>query len=144
MQNVIPTVTACYFVDIAFTVDTAGSIVRENWSRVTAFINRFIARLDISRNCARVSIVTFGNAANVQFDLRAYDNAGSLLSAIERIDVRNQPRNFADGIRKVRSDVFQARSGDRRSAPSMCVLMTDGTAGVEKQVSVVLFGSRRI
>ena len=118
--------------------------MRENWSRVTAFINRFIARMDISNNCARVSITTFGNAANVQFDLRAYDNAGSLRSAIERINVHSQPKNFADGIRKVRSDVFQDRSGDRRSAPSMCVLMADGTEGVEIQVSLVLFGSRRI
>lgn len=122
--------------DVAFTVDAAGSIVRENWSRVTDFIDRFVARMDVSRYCARVSVLTFGNAATLQFGLRAYDNAGSLRRAIERLDMLNQSRNFADGIRKVQSDVYQDHSGDRQDAPNMCVLITDGTAGGEKQVRI--------
>ena len=123
--------------DIVFVVDAAGSIVRENWSRVTAFINRFIARMDVSGNCARVSAVTFGDAATVQFDLRAYDDAGHLRRAIEELDMRSQPRNFADALRTVRSDVFRDTAGDRRDAANVCVLITDGNSGAEKQVSVL-------
>ena len=123
--------------DIVFVVDAAGSIVLENWSRVTAFFNRFIARMDASGNCARVSTVTFGDAATVQFDLRAYDNAERLRRAIEGLDVRSQPRNFAAALRTVRSDVFRDTSGDRRDAANMCVLITDENSGVEKQVSIL-------
>ena len=127
----------CFLVDIVFVVDAAGSIVLENWSRVTAFINRFIARMDISGDCAMVSIVTFGDAATVQFDLSAYDDPGRLRRAIEELDVRSQPRNFADAIRTVRSDVFRDTAGDRRDAANVCVLVTDGNSGDEKQVSIL-------
>ncbi|KAI0215092.1 hypothetical protein LSAT2_032886, partial [Lamellibrachia satsuma] len=124
---------ACFAVDLAFSVDASGSIVRENWSRVTAFINRAIAGMEVSPSCARVSIVTFGNAATLQFDLLAHDNAASLHRAIAGLGMLNQSRNLADGISTVRSDVFQDFHGDRQDAPNVCVLITDGNSGFDKQ-----------
>ena len=122
---------------MAFVIDTAGTIAQENWSRMTAFLSRFIARMDVSERCATVSVVTFGSAATLQFDLHAYADAGSLDRAIKGLDMRNQSRNFAAGIRKVRSEVFQERYGDRNDAPNVCFLITDGTSGVEYKVSAL-------
>ena len=75
--------------------------------------------------------------ATLQFDLHAYDDAGSLNRAIRRLDMRNQSRNFAAGIRKVRSEVFQERYGDRNDALNVCFLITDGTSGLEYKVSAL-------
>ena len=112
--------------------------MRENWSRVTAFINRAIAGMEVSPSCARVSVVTFGNAATLQFDLLAHDNAASLHRAIAGLGMLNQSRNLADGISTVRSDVFQDYYGDRQDAPNVCVLITDGNSGLDKQVSSLI------
>jgi len=130
--------TACFKVDLAFVIDTAGSIVKENWSRMTDFLDRVIAGMEVSGNCARVSVVTFGSAATLQFDLHAYADAGSLGRAIRGLHMRNQSRDFASGIRKVLSQVFQGRYGDRKDATNMCVLVTDGTSGAEYAVSCLV------
>ncbi|KAK2175034.1 hypothetical protein NP493_756g00055 [Ridgeia piscesae] len=98
---------------------------------MTDFLDRVIAGMEVSGNCARVSVVTFGSAATLQFDLHAYADAGSLGRAIRGLHMRNQSRDFASGIRKVRSQVFQGRYGDRKDATNMCVLVTDGTSGAE-------------
>ena len=121
--------------DLAFAIDASGSIENQNWSRVTDFISRFVARLTIGQDCVRVGVVTFGDEATVHFDLRAHDGSSSLRSAIESLDRRSMSTNFADGIAMVRSRVFGVSNGDRYDAPNVCVLITDGTSGVDKQVN---------
>ena len=130
--------TACFEVDLAFVIDTAGSIVKENWSRMTDFIDRVIAGMEVSENCARVSLVTFGSAATLEFDLQSYRDAGSLVRRIRGLPMDSQSRDFAGGIRKMRSQVFQSRYGDRKNATNMCVLVTDGTSGAEYAVSCLV------
>ena len=121
-------------VDVAFAVDTSGSISRENWTHVTDFFNRFISRIEVSPDCTRVSVVTFGSVASLQFDLLVYTNAVSLRRGIERLHTRNQTRDFEGAIRQVRSEVFQTYYGDRQGLPNVCVLLTDGNSGVDRQV----------
>ena len=121
--------------DLAFAVDASVSIENENWSRVTDFISRFVARLDIGQDCVRVSAVTFGDAPSMHFDLRAHDASTSLRNAIETLDRLSQSTNIAGGIALVRSDVFQSSKGDRQAAPNVCVLITDGNSGASKQVN---------
>ncbi|KAI0215091.1 Zinc metalloproteinase dpy-31 [Lamellibrachia satsuma] len=131
-----PTTTTakrCAAMDLAFAIDASGSIENQNWSRVTAFISRFVARLTIGQDCVRVSVVTFGDEATLHFDLRTHSGSTSLRSAIEKLDRRSQSTDFAGGIAMVRSRVFGASNGDRHDAPNACVLITDGSAGVNTQ-----------
>ena len=125
---------ACFMVDLAFAVDSSGSISGENWTRVTDFFNRVIARMEVNPDCARVSIVTFGSMASLQFDLLVYTDAASLRRGIERLHTHNQTRDFVGAIRQVRSEVFQDYYGDRQGIPNVCVLLTDGNSGADRKV----------
>ena len=121
--------------DLAFAVDASVSIEDEHWSRLTDFISRFVAELDIGQDCVRVSAVTFGDDPSMHFDLRAHTASPSLRNAIETLDRRSQSTNIAGGIALVRSEVFQTSKGDRLNAPNVCILITDGNSGVNEQVN---------
>ena len=82
--------------------------------------------MEISANCARMSVVTFGNAVKLQFDLHAYKDAGSLRQAVGELSMRNQSRDFATVIHDVHADVFKATDGERNGAAKLMVLITDG------------------
>ena len=113
---------------MAFAVDTAGKILTEYKSRLTDFFARFVTGMEISASCARMSVVTFGNAVKLQFDLHAYKDAGSLRRAVGELSMRNQSRDFARAILEVHSEVFEDTDGERNNAAKLMVLITDGNS----------------
>jgi len=119
---------ACFPVDVVFAVDTAGQILTEYKLRLNDFFVRFVTGMEVSPNCTRMSVVTFGNAVKLQFDLHAYKDARSLRHAVGELSMRNQSRDFGGAILKLHSNVFEDTDGERNNAAKLIVLITDGNS----------------
>lgn len=68
--------------DLIYVLDSSGSIGIVNWGILLSFVQNVTALLDIGPNAARVGIVSYGNEANLQFDLNTFSTMDEILEAI--------------------------------------------------------------
>ena len=86
--------------DIAILLDSSASIqsgFQNNWPVLLDFIKTFVSSLDLNR--IRVSVVRFGNSANIEFTLDRFSRLDDLRTAIDNIGFLNQASNIASAFR---------------------------------------------
>lgn len=120
--------------DVAFILDLSGSTESE-YQRTIQFTKRVITGMDMNFGRARVGVVTFGDDANLEFNLNTYSDKQEILTAIAFVPNRGRT-NTQDAIRMTRSDVFTQSRGDRRGVPNIAVLVTDGYSNVQRDNTV--------
>ena len=109
----------CNIADIAFVLDSSGSIGRSDWSLALDFVTSLVSQLTIGPNGVRVAAVTYGNTATVNFDLEQCNNTESLIEAIQDIDYKNANTNTSGGLWLMKERIFNQMYGDRPEAPNL-------------------------
>jgi len=103
-----------------------------------SFVNLILDQLLISQTDVRVSFVSYGNGANVDFRLSQYNDRQSAKQRVSSINYLNQPSsNLASAIDTARSQVFLGSAGARSGVPWVAVVVTDRTptTGTQQTVS---------
>ena len=119
--------TECHaVVDIAFIVDSSGSISRRNWVRMKNFLKEMTKSFQVGPDGAHVAIVAYSTKPVVS--LRFSDLQGSKLNTIEVEKVINKlphQRGFTfidKALRKSEQEVFTVAAGMRPNVPRVCVI----------------------
>ena len=107
-------------------LDSSGSIGDRNFQRMLNFVRTLIFRLNIDGGTARVSIVTFGDKAQINFGLTRYRLSADAANAIYDIRYEHGRTNTSGALRLVRERVFTTDGGDRPDVPNICMVITDG------------------
>ena len=105
--------------DIAFVVDSSGSIGRTNWERMKRFLKALVSRLDVSPSAAHIAAI-------------AYSNSPEVVMRFNSVQSTNQINQLLDGMRYQRGftytdkallladrDVFQSSTGMRSNVPKV-------------------------
>ena len=105
--------------DIAFVVDSSGSIGRTNWERMKRFLKALVSRLDVSPSAAHVAAI-------------AYSNSPEVVMRFNGVQGTNQINQMLDGMRYQRgytytdkallladSDLFRSSNGMRSNVPKV-------------------------
>ena len=86
--------------DIAILLDSSSSIqsgFQNNWPFLLDFVKTFVSSLDLNR--IRVSVIRYGNSANVEFPLDRFSRVEDMRTAIDNIVFSNQGSNIAAAFR---------------------------------------------
>ena len=59
-------------IDLAFVLDSAGTVYRERWHYVTRFVINIVQQLDVGPNRTRVSVIIWSDTAHVAFELNQF------------------------------------------------------------------------
>jgi uncharacterized protein YegL len=91
--------------DVVFALDASGSIMFSNFQLMLNFVAMIVQSLDIDSSSngasvSRVGLVTFGDYAQLQFNLNQYTTKSSLLQALN-VPYAAGKTNTADAIRWV-------------------------------------------
>ena len=105
--------------DIAFIIDSSGSIGRTNWERMKRFLKALVSRLDVSSSAAHIAAI-------------AYSNSPVVVMRFNDIQGTNQVNQKLDGMRFQRgftyidkallladNDLFQTSTGMRSNVPKV-------------------------
>jgi von Willebrand factor type A domain len=89
--------------DVVFALDASGSIMYSNFQLMINFVATVAQLLDIDSSSngpsiSRVGLVTFGDNAQVQFNLNQYSTKSNLLQALN-VPYAAGKSNTADAIR---------------------------------------------
>ena len=112
--------------DVMFVIDTSGSI----GSTLFQLIREFIANIttEIIRNSPRsaVGVILFGSSPHIEFNLQAYDNLNSLLSAINQLPYNGGGTDTAEALTLLLSTAQNGTLGLRSDSSKVAIVITDG------------------
>ena len=110
---------ACNIADIAFVLDSSGSIGRSDWAIALEFVISLVNKLEIGPTGVQVGVVTYGNTATVNFDLNEYNDTTTLINNIRAIEYKDANTNTSGGIYVMKEKIFNQKNGDRPEAPNL-------------------------
>ena len=90
---------SCSGLDIAFIIDSSGSIKKENWPKILNFVSSITQSLPIAPYLNRIAAVSFGSSAFFHFDLDDYNNVNHVVHAVQSIPWKDEMTNTSGGIR---------------------------------------------
>ena len=125
----------CSVIDVAFVVDSSSKSQGQSaWTQMTSFVNLVLDRLTIAQYALRVSFVSYGNTASVQFRFSEYNDREAAKRRITGIRyLGHNGNNLADALDALRNQVFQTNAGARSLAPWVAVIVTDRSPSIRDQ-----------
>lgn len=72
-------------VDIAYLVDSSGSISRSDYIKMKQFIAQMTSRFHFSQSNTRAAVLLFGNDAKTEIDFGSYDNLDAFREAVTNL-----------------------------------------------------------
>ena len=110
-------------VDVAFIIDSSGSISRRNYGKIKVFVKGIAGRLGISTNGSRAGIILYSTKASV----KAYFNDSRTIEEFKRkVDELPHERGLTyinKALELASSELF---SRARKDVPKVAMLLTDG------------------
>ena len=106
-----------------FVIDTSGSI----GSSTFQMIRKFVADITIKiYSQSAVGVILFNDSAHIQFNLQAYTNLSTLLSAIYRLPYSGGGTDTAEALTLLLSSAQNGRLGLRNNSSKVAIVITDG------------------
>jgi len=100
-------IPACGPVDLAFLVDSSGSVGKNNWQNMLRFLKTLSGKLTVAPDRARIAVVSYSDKATLQFGLDSHMTLISTEAAIDQIRWKNQWSNTGDALLVMKDKVFK-------------------------------------
>lgn len=124
--------------DIAFVLDSSGSVGLDNWNKMLEFVNTLVKDIGVGMDRTRVAVIVYGSTAETMIKLKNdyYHNITQQISALRWQDSNT---NTSGGIWKMMQEVFNGdedNSGDRSLAPNIGIVVTDGKSTYDAHLTI--------
>ena len=122
--------------DIVFVLDSSGSVGEKNWEKMLNFVKDVINQLPVGIHSTRVGLVNYGNRATAEFYLNSHNSSASAVAAIDQIKWKDQETNTSGALWMTKEVMFSSVNGDRRRAPNVAIVITDGESNRDKDKTI--------
>ena len=117
--------------DVVFVIDTSGSIGSTRFQLIREFTANITTKLIRNSPRSAVGVILFGNSPHIEFNLQAYDNLNSLLSAINRLPYSGGGTDTAEALTLLLSTARNGTLGLRSDSSKVAIVITDGRSNSE-------------
>ncbi|XP_067665688.1 uncharacterized protein [Haliotis asinina] len=114
--------------DLAFIIDSSGSIYFTDYITMLMFIQNITRALDFGPDATRFAAVVYGTLSQVSFYFDTYSNKSQVVDAIVRIKKDDGGTHTFDAIDLATEEVFNPTHGARPGVPKVAILLTDGAS----------------
>ncbi len=124
--------------DIAFLIDSSGSVEKENYHYSINFIKDIVKQMNIGSNAIRVSVAVFNGHGIVELPLRRTTTMEDVFFTLDNLNskYRGGKTNTANGLAIIRNEIFNSRGGDRPNVPNYVVVITDGIPNIDEKRTI--------
>ena len=112
--------------DVVFVIDTSGSIGFSNFQMIRNFVANITTELIQNSPQSAVGVILYNDRAWIQFNLQAYTNLSTLLSAIYRLPYSGGGTDTAEALTLLLSSAQNGRLGLRNNSSNVAIVITDG------------------
>ena len=103
-------------VDIAFVIDSSGSIGRSNWERMKRFIKSLVSKLDVSPSATHIAAVAYSTNPEVVMRFNGFQGTDQVNQLIDRMRWQRGFTYTDKALLLANSSLFQTSTGMRLSA----------------------------
>ena len=111
---------------MVFVIDTSGSISLSNFQMIRNFVANITTELIQNSPRSAVGVILFGSNAHIEFNLQAYPNLNTLLSAIYRLPYSGGGTDTAEALTLLLSSAQNGTLGLRNDSSNVAIVITDG------------------
>lgn len=115
-----------FAIDVAFLLDSSGSIGQKNYLAMKGFINEVIDHFHISPKDTHVGVVSFSDQAQTEIRFTSKQTVDAIKSSVLNISYQSGATHTDLGLNKVHTDLFSAQGGMRTNVPHVLLVITDG------------------
>ena len=112
--------------DVAFLVDSSGSISFRNFRKVKNFVVELASKFDISPGGSRAAVVVYSTRATTRIRFTDHSTYGSFANAVQRLRHERGYTRIDLALQKANLDVFGSRGKSRFLVPKIAFVLTDG------------------
>ena len=110
--------------DIAFVLDSSGSIGSDNFDTMLDFVNNIISNFEIGESQTRIGVIVFSTSAQITIPLGLHNDYDSLSSAISNIAYIDEGTNTYLALELLDTAFATARTNE--GIPRVAIVFTDG------------------
>ncbi|CAD5119952.1 DgyrCDS8533 [Dimorphilus gyrociliatus] len=114
--------------DIAFILDTSGSVGPQKFDSMKGFVKTMIDKLNVAEDYSNVAVVTYSDNPKLEFDLTSHQTRDDLKNALDKVKYRSGSSNTASALRLVSNRIFSMAGGEDTRLRNIAVLITDGNS----------------
>lgn len=112
--------------DVAFVVDSSGSISSKDYETMKSFISAMARRLRLSSTGSRAGLIQYSTNAAKEIDLNDYISSDGFSKAVEAL-VQQRGQTRIDKALKLAYDEFFSNEGNaRKNVQKIAFVLTDG------------------
>ena len=112
--------------DVAFLVDSSGSISFRNFRKVKNFVVELASKFDISPGGSRAAVVVYSTRATTRIRFTDHSTYGSFANAVQRLRHERGYTRIDLALQRAYLDVFGPRGKSRFLVPKIAFVLTDG------------------
>ena len=109
-----------------FVIDTSGSIGSTRFQLIREFTANITTELFHNSPRSAFGVILFSSSAYIEFNLQAYDNLNSLLSAINQLPYNGGGTDTAEALTLLLSTAQNGALGLRQDSSKVAIVITDG------------------
>ncbi|XP_046340047.2 uncharacterized protein LOC124121112 [Haliotis rufescens] len=114
--------------DLAFIIDSSGSIYFTDYITMLMFIQNVTRALDFGPDATRFAAIVYGTQSDVSFYFDTYTKKSDIVTAISSIKKDDGGTHTYDAIDLATDRVFTTYHGARPGVPKVAILLTDGAS----------------
>ena len=99
--------------DIAFVIDSSGSIGRSNWGRMKRFLKAIVSKLDVSPDATHISAIAYSNNPEVVYRFNDRQGTDEVNKAFDGMRWQRGFTYTDKALLLADSDLFQSANGVR-------------------------------
>ena len=99
--------------DVAFVIDSSGSLGRSNWGRMKRFLKAIVSKLDVSPTATHISAIAYSNNPEVVYQFNERQGTDEVNNAFDRMRWQRGFTYTDKALLLADSDLFQSANGMR-------------------------------
>ena len=111
---------------MVFVIDTSGSIDSSKFQMIRNFVANITTELIQNSSQSAVGVILYSDNAHIQFNLQAYTNLSTLLSAIYRLPYNGGLTNTAEALTLLLSSAQNGTLELRNNSSKVAIVITGG------------------
>ena len=113
-------------VDVAFLIDSSGSISGKNYRKVKTFVANLAANFNISPRGSRAAVVVYSTGASTDIKFTDFTSSESFGRAVQQLTHQRGFTRIDLALQRAYYDLFSPRADSRYDVPKIAFLLTDG------------------
>lgn len=105
--------------DIAFVIDSSGSIGRTNWEKMKRFLKALVSRLDVSPSATHIAAIAYSNNPEVVMRFNGVQGTNQVNQLLDEMRYQRGFTYIDKALLLADRDLFQSSTGMRLNVPKV-------------------------